>query len=339
MNVPDFRGLRVLVAGEVGIDEYLWGDASRVSPEAPVPVVELDRQTFHLGMAGNVAQNLAALGATPVLVSVVGDDGDAEQLKALLQAGGVADATLVADASRPTLRKTRVVARRQHVVRLDREKRHRLSPETARAFGEAMSGRLSEVDAVIVEDYGKGIWNLDTMAFVGRAAALGKPVFVDPNRTTPLAVYRGATLLTPNLDEAAALAKIEVGDKASFVADEARLTELGHAILAGTDAEHAVLTLGEWGVASLSQGQRACERIPTFAREVFDVTGAGDTVIAVVAAAYTRGLPLGECLRLANLAAGIVVARVGTSAVTREELVDATRRWHSSRQEAPEILR
>jgi rfaE bifunctional protein kinase chain/domain len=337
MNVPNFRGLRVLVAGEVGIDEYLWGDASRVSPEAPVPVVELDRQTFHLGMAGNVAQNLSALGATPVLVSVVGADGDAEQLKALLAGAGVTDTALVVDPSRPTLRKTRVVARRQHVVRLDREKRHRLEARTARAFCEAMGAKLAEVDAVIVEDYGKGIWNRDTMAFVGRAAALGKPVFVDPNRSTPLAVYRGATLLTPNLEEAAALAKIELDDKRSFVADEGKLTELGHALLAGTDAEHAVLTLGEWGMASLSQGQSRCERIPTFAREVFDVTGAGDTVIAVVALAYARGLPLTECLRLANLAAGIVVGRVGTSAVTHEELVEAARHWADRSAEVAEI--
>lgn len=325
MTLPDFRGLRVLVAGEVGIDEYLWGDASRVSPEAPVPVVELDRQTFHLGMAGNVAQNLAALGAVPVLVSVVGQDRDAEQLKELLGAAGVTDATLLVDASRPTLRKTRVIARRQHVVRLDREKRHRLSPALAQAFSDAMSARLSDVDAVIVEDYGKGLWNLDTMAFVGRAAALGKPVFVDPNRTTPLAVYRGATLLTPNLDEAAALTKMEIDHKATFVADEARLTELGHALLAGTDAEHAVITLGEWGMAFLSHGQNRCARIPTFAREVFDVTGAGDTVIAVVALAYSKGLPLADCLRLANAAAGVVVGRVGTSAVTTDELDDAAR--------------
>lgn len=325
MTIPDFRGLRVLVAGEVGIDEYLWGDASRVSPEAPVPVVELERQTFHLGMAGNVAQNLAALGAKPILVSVVGADADAEHLKTLLGQSGVTDPVLVTDPSRPTLKKTRVVARRQHVVRLDREKRHRLDASTAKGFGDAMSARLSDVDAIIVEDYGKGLWNLDTMAFVGRAAALRKPVFVDPNKSTPLAVYRGATLLTPNLDEAAALAKIEIDGKASFVADEARLTELGHALLAGTDAEHAVMTLGEWGMASLSQGQSRCERIPTFAREVFDVTGAGDTVIAVVALAYTRGLPLAECLRLANLAAGVVVGRVGTCAVTPRELAAAAR--------------
>jgi D-beta-D-heptose 7-phosphate kinase/D-beta-D-heptose 1-phosphate adenosyltransferase len=323
MTIPDFRGLRVLVAGEVGIDEYLWGDASRVSPEAPVPVVELDRQTFHLGMAGNVAQNLAALGATPVLVSVVGRDRDADHLKELLAGAGVTETVLLEDESRPTLKKTRVVARRQHVVRLDREKRHRLAPTVARAFHDAMTARLAEVDAIIVEDYGKGLWNFDTMAFVGRAAALGKPVFVDPNKSTPLAVYRGATLLTPNLDEAAALAKIEIDGKAAFVADEAKLTELGHSLLAGTDAEHAVITLGEWGMASLSQGESQAARIPTFAREVFDVTGAGDTVIAVVALAYTRGLPLAECLRLANLAAGIVVGHVGTRAVTAEELVAA----------------
>lgn len=323
MTLPDFRGLKVLVAGEVGIDEYLWGDAARVSPEAPVPVVELARQTFHLGMAGNVAQNLAALGATPVLVSVAGADGDAEHLKALLRDAGVDDATLLVDPTRPTLRKTRVIARRQHVVRLDREKRHRLSPALAREFADAMSARLADVDAVIVEDYGKGLWNLDTMAFVGRAAALGKPVFVDPTRSTPIAVYRGATLLTPNLDEAAALAKMEIDDKASFVADDGRLTELGHALLAGTDAEHAVITLGEWGMAYLSQGQDSCARIPTFAREVFDVTGAGDTVIAVVALAYAKGLPLADCLRLANAAAGVVVARVGTSAVSPTELAAA----------------
>lgn len=314
--------LKILVAGEVGIDEYVWGDTRRISPEAPVPVVEVSHQTHHLGLGGNVAQNIATLGARVNLVSVRGDDADGKRLDQMLVEAGIHESLLIADGSRPTLRKTRVIAQKQHVVRIDHERVHPLDVKLAGEFRDYICDHIPSCDGVIVQDYGKGLWNTDTISIVKHAETHARPVFVDPSRFSPVGLYRGVTLLTPNAAEAEILAGISEPSVKNTKPDVERLLNVAKKILIETVAEHIVITCGEWGMVSLSRGQTSLTAIPTFAREVYDVTGAGDTVIAVIALMWILGLTLPDCMVIANAAAGIVVSRIGTSSVTRAELTE-----------------
>ena len=194
--------VNLLVAGEVGIDEFIWGDTRRISPEAPVPVVEVESQSAVLGLAANVAQNVVSLGGKATLVSVRGQDADGQRLSKMLADAGIVSTVLVEDESRPTLRKVRVIAQKQHVVRFDFERSHSLSAGLAKQFQERICDLIPSCDGIVVQDYGKGIWNADTMAFVSQAKAHCKPVFVDPSRLSRVELYRDVTLLTPNLAEA-----------------------------------------------------------------------------------------------------------------------------------------
>jgi D-beta-D-heptose 7-phosphate kinase/D-beta-D-heptose 1-phosphate adenosyltransferase len=310
----------LLVAGEVGIDEYLWGDCRRISPEAPVPVVEVESQTFKLGLSANVAQNLVSLGAKTTLLSVKGADTDGIKLGEMLKEAGISKVEFIEDHSRPTLRKVRVLAQKQHVVRVDYERSHPLDPKLAKGFVERICDLLPSVDGMIVQDYGKGIWNPDTMAFIKHAKSLKKPVFVDPSRISPLELYRGMTLSTPNIAEAETLCRIPSGKTRTVGQDDSALLKMAKYILENTESEHSIITCGEWGMVSFSKGDNRVNRIPTFAREVFDVTGAGDTVIAILSLMYVLGRSLPQCMQVANAAAGIVVGRIGASCVTQEEL-------------------
>ncbi|NBX68283.1 MAG: D-glycero-beta-D-manno-heptose-7-phosphate kinase [Proteobacteria bacterium] len=318
--LKDISQAHLLVAGEVGIDEYLWGDCRRISPEAPVPVVEVESQSFKLGLSANVAQNLASLGTKTTLLSVKGADSDGIKLGEMLKEAGISKVEFVEDASRPTLRKVRVLAQKQHVVRVDYERSHPLDAKLAKNFVERICDLLPSADGIIVQDYGKGIWNPDTMAFVQHAKSLKKPVFVDPSRMSPLELYQGMTLSTPNIVEAETLCRIPSGKSRLVGKDDAALTKMARQILDITGSEHSIITCGEWGMVSLSRGQDSLNRIPTFAREVFDVTGAGDTVIAVLSLMYVLGQSLSDCMKVANAAAGIVVGRIGASSVTIDEL-------------------
>ncbi len=319
-------GAHLIVAGESGIDEYIWGDTRRISPEAPVPVIEVESQESKLGLSANVAQNLVSLGATATLVSVKGADADGARLEEMVRAQGISRSVFLEDASRPTLRKVRVIAQKQHVVRVDFERSHPLDVRLAKQFTDAICGELPKADGIILQDYGKGLWNADTMAFVKEARRLKKPIFVDPSRTSPAARYHGVTLLTPNLAEAEALAGVAHEPAKVAGADDKRLRLMAEKILESTQAEHAILTCGSYGMVSLSREGSAWQRIPTFAREVFDVTGAGDTVVAVLSLLWVLGEPLDRCMTVANAAAGIVVGRIGASSVTLRELKDELER-------------
>ena len=319
-NLKDLRGAHLLVAGEVGIDEYIWGDTRRISPEAPVPIVEVNSQSYKLGLGANVAQNITSLGAKVTLVSVRGNDSDGELLNRMLTEAGIAQKILIADPSRPTLRKVRVIAQRQHVVRIDYERSHVLDAQYAKQFTESICDHLTKTDGIVVQDYGKGLWNADTMSFVQHAKAHRKPIFVDPSRLSSAALYKGATLLTPNTAEAEQLAGFPAHSSKTVGKDDERLEKIAAHILTQTEAEHVIITCGEWGMISLTRGNSKLTRIPTFARDVFDVTGAGDTVVAVLALATVLGHPLAQCMQLANAAAGIVVGRIGASTVTLGEL-------------------
>ncbi len=316
----------LLVAGEVGIDEYIWGDTRRISPEAPVPVIEVESQSSTLGLAANVAQNIVSLGAKATLVSVRGQDADGQRLSEMLGKAGIHSSFLVEDTSRPTLRKVRVIAQKQHVVRVDYERSHSLSAPLAKEYSQRICDLIPSCDGIIVQDYGKGIWNANTMSFVKQAASHRKPVFVDPSRQSRLALYRGTTLLSPNLAEAEVLTGESHLPSKIAGRDDVRLLSMAQRILEGAESEHAIITCGEWGMVSVSRGGGGLVRIPTFARDVFDVTGAGDTVIAVLSMMMVLGYPLSRCMQIANAAAGIVVGKVGTATVTPSELKDELER-------------
>jgi D-beta-D-heptose 7-phosphate kinase/D-beta-D-heptose 1-phosphate adenosyltransferase len=305
--LPDFSAVRVLVAGDVMLDRYWSGDTARISPEAPVPVVRVRGQQECPGGAGNVALNIAALGADAVVLGVVGTDeaGDALE-RALAEVAGV-NAVLSRDAHAATITKLRVMSRHQQLVRLDFEQ-----PFVASTQGlllEPFQRHLAETDVVILSDYGKGTLG-DVRGLIAEARAAGKAVLVDPKQRD-FGHYHGASLVTPNLSEFEAA----VGP----CADETELVAKGQALMAAHALDALLITRSEKGMTLL---QPAAEpvHIPTLAREVFDVTGAGDTVIATLAAAIGAGRPLAEAAQLANVAAGVVVAKLGAATATPPEL-------------------
>lgn len=311
----------LLIIGESGIDEYIWGSSHRISPEAPVPVIEVESTDLKLGLSANVAQNILSLGGNTYLISVCGNDSDALKLESLLNEKGIVNFSFVIDPSRPTLRKTRVIAQKQHVVRVDYEKIHRLDAKIAKNFLEQVDLQMGKHQGLIVQDYGKGLFNADTISFVREAKKRQIPVFVDPNRNTPLEIYRDSTLLTPNLAEAQVLVGKNPEPSKIIGQDDEKLKSISETILEKTNSEHVVITCGEYGMVSFSKNN-TFHRIPTYAREVFDVTGAGDTVIALLSMAYCQGYSLPDCMKLANIAAGIVVGKMGAACVTRDEFLN-----------------
>jgi len=324
--VKDLSGIKLIVAGEVGIDEYLWGNCHRISPEAPVPVVEILKEESRLGLAGNVAQNICSLGASPNLISVCGVDRNADTLKQMVKDCGITESFFLEDTTRPTLRKTRVIAQKQHIVRVDHERAHALPAHLAKQFTERICDSLAQADGIILQDYAKGVWNADTMAFIRHAKQIKKPVFVDPNRSTPLSLYRGATLMTPNLIEAEILSRRPAKSPYRAELDSSELKNIAAQLLEEAELDHAIITCSEHGMVSLSKRADTLTHIPTFARDVADVTGAGDTVIAVIALAMCAGLALNTALQIANAAAGLVVGQMGAVSVTPKELQDELER-------------
>ncbi|HXG66653.1 MAG TPA: D-glycero-beta-D-manno-heptose-7-phosphate kinase [Blastocatellia bacterium] len=308
-----FAGRRIVVLGDMMLDEFIWGRVRRISPEAPVPVVEVERQTLALGGAGNVVSNLVALGARPVPLGVVGDDGDAERLRAAFQAIGASADGLIVDGSRPTTLKTRIIAHNQQVVRADRENRAAIGSEVENRIVEAFRRAAAEAEAVVISDYNKGLLTPGVLArALDEARRRGLIVCLDP-KSRNFAHYQPVTVITPNHQEAAAAAGIEIEDEASLI-------EAGQRILASVDCRAALVTRGEHGMSLFTQGGDVTH-IPTVAREVYDVTGAGDTVIATLTLALAAGATLAEAAILANHAAGVVVGKIGTATVTRAELL------------------
>jgi D-beta-D-heptose 7-phosphate kinase/D-beta-D-heptose 1-phosphate adenosyltransferase len=311
--VHAFREVRLLVLGDVVLDEYLWGDVERVSPEAPVPVVHVQRESQVLGGAGNVVRNVVALGGACSFASAIGDDRAGDRVLELLEEQGVSQDGVVRVAGRPTTRKTRVVARSQQIVRFDRENAAPLPPGASRALLAAIERAAVGVHGAIVEDYGKGTLAPRTVRAALRGlAAAGVPVAVDPKRD--LSPYRGVELIKPNQREAAALSGVEIHSDADLARAAGRLRrKLGGAAV--------VVTRGADGMA-LFDADGPGVRVPTPRREVFDVQGAGDTTIAALVLALRAGASLFEAVVIANAAAGVVVAKVGTATASPEELLD-----------------
>ena len=312
-----FSKLNILVIGDVILDRYWWGDVSRISPEAPVPVIRLKNTSLAAGGAANVAANVAGLGATPILVGIVGDDDGAKQFPDVLHGANVSPEHLVRDKLRPTTVKTRVIAHSQHVVRVDQEHADHVSADTENAIVEKLRAEIGRADAIAVSDYAKGMLTRRVLSdLFAIAADRGKPVLVDP-KGKDYSKYMGAALLTPNRREAAEACNF---DDSGDVVDRA-----GAKLMVDLALEALLVTEGEEGM-TLFRKSHDPVRMAAEARQVYDVTGAGDTVIATLAVALGAGADMEEAARLANVAAGLVVEQVGTTAVTLSGLAAALRK-------------
>lgn len=314
--VDGFKKSSLIVVGDVMVDEYMWGDVRRISPEAPVPVVEIEQVTRRLGGAANVVQNLQRLGVTPLLVSLCGKDENGVGLKKLLSESGCSSDGLVESDDRPTTIKTRVMARNQQIVRADRELIRDLSEQEYGALSIVFDKYLKSCSGIIVSDYGKGVIS---QPFIGeiikRCTRDDKFIAIDP-KDRHFDLYKGVSIVTPNLKEAHAM----IGIPHRHCSDE-EVKALGWKILDNLSLPYLLITLSERGMALFEKAGRNFTHLPTFARKVFDVTGAGDTVISVFSAAVTSGATPIEAAFLANHAAGLTVAELGTASVDPEALL------------------
>jgi D-beta-D-heptose 7-phosphate kinase/D-beta-D-heptose 1-phosphate adenosyltransferase len=308
-----FRKVRLLVVGDLVLDEYVLGDVERVSPEAPVPVVHVREETVALGGAANVVRNVVALGGGAAFCSLVGDDAAGRRATDLIKNLGVDPGGLIVAPGRPTTRKTRVIARTQQVVRFDRET---LEPPSA-ALGRRLLGAIERqqeaCDGVVIEDYGKGLLSKPLVqGSMRRFRAAGLPVVVDPK--TSVAPYRGAALLKPNLRETETLSGVRIASRGDLARAVAKLRRRigGGAV---------VVTRGAEGMSVFEDGGEGVD-VRTVAREVFDVQGAGDTSVAALALALRAGATLLEAAVLANAAAGVVVGKIGTATASADEVRD-----------------
>jgi D-beta-D-heptose 7-phosphate kinase/D-beta-D-heptose 1-phosphate adenosyltransferase len=304
LTLPDFGKVDVLVAGDVMLDRYWTGSTRRISPEAPVPVVQIQHVEGRAGGAANVAAGVRALGSAVTLVGIAGDDEAGRELAALVEARG-ARAALRLARSRTTI-KLRVLSQHQQMIRLDFEDDPFDAPGLV---ADDLAPLLGGAQVVVLSDYGKGALR-DAQALIRGARALAKPVFVDPKRTD-LDAYRGATVITPN--------RAEFERAVGACRSESQLVERGMNLIAACDWQALLITRGEDGLTLLEHGQEPLH-VSAQAREVYDVTGAGDTVIAVLAAAHAAGMALADAARLDNVAAGIVVGKLGTATVSAAEL-------------------
>lgn len=323
--LAQFAHKRILVIGDLMLDEYIWGKVSRISPEAPVPVVNVSGESYYPGGAANVARNIREFTPHTMALGRVGADSYGCRLRELLAESGIDTTGVREDCSVPTTVKTRVLARNQQVVRVDRESRLPLSAAGEDAALRDLDRAIASVDAVIVADYGKGFLTqrfADGVCEISRAA--GCVLTVDPHPYTSIQ-WRGATAIKPNRLEAFLAAGLPPSDAVTPVLQDAPLMEAGRRLLERWQPRDLLITLGEHGMLLLGQASSPCH-IPTAARTVFDVSGAGDTAIAVFTLALAAGGSAAEAARLANLASGVVVAKLGTAVATQAELAEAVGR-------------
>jgi len=314
--ISRFRGAPVLVVGDLMLDEFVWGTVNRISPEAPVPVVEVQRRTFVVGGAANAAANVAALGGKVILAGVVGDDAAGDRTRELLTDAGIDISPIVSDQSRPTTTKTRIHAHSQQVVRIDHEENQAISFDVEEALLVRIAALLPTVRGCVLSDYAKGVVTPRfAQSLVSLCHAAGVPVVVDP-KGVDYAKYAGATLVKPNLFEARKVLNCDLRDQSAVERAGADLLER----LAETDA--VLITQGSNGMTLFERG-RGAVHVPAKAREVFDVTGAGDTVAATIALALAAGAGLESACRLASAAAAVAVGKAGTATVTPAELAAA----------------
>lgn len=311
--LPKFCDAAVLVVGDVMLDEFIWGSVSRISPEAPVPVIDVLSESLRLGGAANVVHNIRSLGGRAKICSVIGNDATGTKLVQALRSLDVPADGLLIDSTRPTTLKTRIIAHHQQVARLDREVRDDLNPALAAQFIEMITATLPSVNAVIIEDYGKGVVTAALIQdIVAAANAAHKIVAVDP-KTQHFDLYRGVSIIKPNLRETAAAVQMTIRTHDDLLAAGARLLEK-------LACQYVLITRGEEGMSLFDGQRRIATHVPAVAQEVYDVTGAGDTVIAALTLALAIGSEPIDAVLIANAAAGVVVGKVGTATVNQEEL-------------------
>lgn len=312
----------ILVVGDVGVDKYTLGHVGRISPEAPVPVVEVQKEWMKLGLAANVSDNLNALQVESTLCSVVGDDANANQIEKLLEDVGLKTWGLVRDADRMTTFKERIVTDIQQICRVDYETKSVIAPETVTRFKKRFSELIDAHSALIIEDYGKGLLAQDLLAYIiSEAKERNQLVALDPSRTTPPMWYKGVGLLKPNRIEAELMVN-------ALGYQEKEVEKMAQILMDKLKLEKIVITLGAQGMGMIDAANDAAfRRIPTVAREVFDVSGAGDTAISAIAGALASGATLEEAAWIGNCASGVVVGKKGTALVTQEELKHFFRRF------------
>ena len=318
--LSDARSKRILVIGDLMLDEFVWGKVGRISPEAPVPVVEVTSESSYPGGAANVARNLREFVERVSVIGLLGTDRGGEQLRRLLGVESIDASDAVEDATFQTIVKTRIIARQQQVVRVDREQiRAPSSDQVARVVASARK-QLPQIDAVILEDYGKGFLGAELVTQICQLAhAAGKIVTVDPNPHHPIA-WRNVTAVKPNRVEAFLAAGIPWSDPTEPAQQDEALLQVGGVLLEKWDTRYLLITLGEQGMM-LFDRDGAWHHIPTRARQVFDVSGAGDTAIAVFTLALCGGASAVEAAEIANHASAVVVGKLGTATATRDELI------------------
>ena len=315
IDITAFSRCKILVVGDLMMDEYLWGDVDRISPEAPVQVVSVTREELILGGSGNVVNNLAALGARVAAVGVVGTGPDGSLMLEKFKSLDVDTSGIVREPTRPTTRKTRIIAAHQQVLRIDRETRRDISKDNQDSLIRAIAGQVPTADVVLISDYGKGVVTRDLVAQTTRSARRhGKPVIVDP-KGLDFSKYAGASLITPNQKEAGLAAGVEITDNAA-------LARAARRILDTVETDSLLITCGKDGMV-LFERDGEPYRIRSRARQVFDVSGAGDTVVSTLGLAAAAGLTFREGAALANAAAGVVVGKVGTATLSPRELTAA----------------
>ncbi|MGD8989821.1 MAG: D-glycero-beta-D-manno-heptose-7-phosphate kinase [Desulfobacterales bacterium] len=311
-DIEKLAGCRILVVGDLMLDAYLWGHAERISPEAPVQVVLVSSEEHTLGGAGNVINNLIALGAHVSAVGVIGSGPDAQLIRNQLSALGVDTTGIVQDPQRPTTRKTRIIANHQHVLRYDREADTAIDRQIIHQVSQAAVKLIADTDLTLISDYGKGLITVQLMKKLSAAARKhGKLLIVDP-KGLDFTKYAGAAIITPNRKETALAAGIEV-------VDDQTLSEAAQNLIKKTGIDKILVTCGKDGMVLFERNSQPY-RIGTRARQVFDVSGAGDTVLAVLGLGISAGYSTKEAVALANRAAGIVVGKVGTATVSQTEL-------------------
>ncbi len=315
IDLSSFDECRILVVGDLMIDEYLWGEVERISPEAPVQVVSVARDTTTLGGAGNVVNNLVALGAKVSVASVIGAGDNGVLLLRLFEELGVDTEGLIQDPNRPTTKKTRILAGHQHVLRIDRETKREISNDHVDRLVQFIKERIDDFDVVLLSDYGKGLFTeILLRQLIDTAKQHKKAIIVDPKGLN-FKKYAGATAITPNKREASLAAGTEIVDDVSLIA-------AGRRLLQDIPVQKVLMSCGKEDMI-LFEHEKEPYRIYTEARQVFDVSGAGDTVLAVLGLGLASGAAFRQAATLANVAAGIVVGKVGTATVSREELQKA----------------
>ncbi len=312
IDISKFDGCKILVVGDFMIDEYVWGDVDRISPEAPVQIVSVNKEDYRPGGAGNVVNNLVSLGVKVFAVGSIGIGENGNLLLKKLNELGVDVKGVIRDSERPTTKKTRIIAANQHVLRIDRETKKEISNRTFQAIIKILKEKIIDVDVILISDYGKGLVTPLLLSKLAEIANKYQKITIADPKGLDFSKYSGLSLITPNKKEAGLAARIEI-------VNESNLLEVGKKLLNKIGINRLLITLGKEGMVLFGKNKRPY-KIKAKTKQVFDVSGAGDTVIAVFGLGLASGASYKDSMKLANTAAGIVVGKVGTATVSREEL-------------------